>query len=689
MHDFRPYTFNVDLTTPTVTISSPTASTYNLGQSVPATYSCSDPNGSGIASSGCSATLNGSSFTNASLPTSSAGPYNFTVTATNKAGTSHTQTVDYNVSQATPSVSSIVDDAATPGTAWSGNEVTGASAYDTSTVAGAAGGSTPMGTLTYSFFTNGSCSGTAATTGSVTLSGGLVPSSANTSPLAAGNYSFEASYSGDPNYTGPTASSCEPFTVGTATPSVGSTVGDAATAGTAWSGDEVTGAAAYDTSTVTGVAGFTPTGTLTYSFFTNGTCAGTASTTNKVTLSGGTVPNSADTSALAAGNYSFEASYSGDSNYAVPASTCEPFVVSTATPAVGTTVYDGTNTAWNGSEATGAAAYDTSTVTGVAGFTPTGTLTYSFFTNGTCAATASTTDKVTLSSGTVANSNKISNLAAGNYSFEATYSGDPNYAGPKSTCEPFTVAATASSVGTVVYDARTGKAWNWAEMTGASAYDTATVSAIAGFTATGTVSYSLFANGTCSGTASTTGTVTLSGGKVPNSTATSALAAGPDSFQAAYSGNANYKKSTGSCEPFSVAKAPAFPGALVFDASTGHAWNWAEVTGASAYDVSAIFGAPGFTPTGTVTYNFYTNGACSGTASTTGKVTLSGGKVPSSTATSALAAGPTASRLRTRATRTTWQRRATASCSWWLRLPPTLPRSSMMPRPARRGAVAR
>ena len=91
-------------------------------------------------------------------------------------------------------------------------------------------------------------------------------------------------------------------------------------------------------------------------------------------------------------------------------------------------------------------------------------------------------------------------------------------------------------------------------MIGASAYDTATLSAAAGFTPTGTVTYSFYTNGACSGTASTTGKVTLGGGKVPNSTATSALSAGPYSFQAAYSGDSNYQAATSRCEPFSVAK---------------------------------------------------------------------------------------------------------------------------------------
>jgi len=46
-----------------------------------------------------------------------------------------------------------------------------------------------------------------------------------------------------------------------------------------------------------------------------------------------------------------------------------------------------------------ASAYDTATVTGVAGITPAGSVTYSFFDNATCSGTPATTDPVSLSAG--------------------------------------------------------------------------------------------------------------------------------------------------------------------------------------------------------------------------------------------------------------------------------------------------
>ncbi len=63
-----------------------------------------------------------------------------------------------------------------------------------------------------------------------------------------------------------------------------------------------------------------------YGFFTNGTCTGNASATDLVALSGGKVPSSTATGALAAGHYSFLAWYGGDPNYN-PSGGCETFSV--------------------------------------------------------------------------------------------------------------------------------------------------------------------------------------------------------------------------------------------------------------------------------------------------------------------------------------------------------------------------
>jgi hypothetical protein len=170
-----------------------------------------------------------------------------------------------------------------------------------------------LGTVTYEFFTNGTGTGTPAATQTVTLNAeGTVLDSAVHGPLAAGVYSFIADYSGDSNYTGST-SAVEALTINQGSTTTATEIRNS-TGGTPTG---VPGESVFDTATVTGsMAAFTPTGTVTYGFFTNGTGKGTPAATQTVTLNAnGTVPDSAVHGLLTAGAYSFIVVYSGDSNY--------------------------------------------------------------------------------------------------------------------------------------------------------------------------------------------------------------------------------------------------------------------------------------------------------------------------------------------------------------------------------------
>src|SRR5207247_2615041 len=118
----------------------------------------------------------------------------------------------------------------------------------------------------------------------------------------------------------------------------------------------------------------------------------------------------------------------------------------------------------------------TATVTPSDTITPTGTVTYTFFTNGTCDGDGTGAGtKTLLADGSVPNSNSESTLAVGSYAFRARYNGDDNYAADTGPCEPFSVAQGSSETNTAVYNATTNAPWAGTETTGASAYDTATV----------------------------------------------------------------------------------------------------------------------------------------------------------------------------------------------------------------------
>jgi hypothetical protein len=298
------------------------------------------------------------------------------------------------------------------------------------------------GTVSYTFYRNGTCTGTGAPAGSGT-------SSNPEGPLGGGSYSFTATFVPTGSVIG-AVSACEPFTVtpppGPTATSITTVVFNAATKAALIGGNLVAGGSVYDTSTVTAGA----TGTVSYKFWTNGDCgvsevvAGTdAGTAFALGSQSGTE------GPLTAGSYSFEAVYTSDNTalFTNATASCEPFSV-TAPPTgpapttTSTAVFDAATKAAliDGNLTAGGSAYDTSTVTTGA----TGTVSYLFWTNGDCGVSevvAGTDAGTALALGS--HSSAVGPLTAGSYSFEAVYTSHNTalFAGSTSACEPFTVVA--------------------------------------------------------------------------------------------------------------------------------------------------------------------------------------------------------------------------------------------------------
>jgi hypothetical protein len=118
----------------------------------------------------------------------------------------------FKVAPVTPTISTVVYNAATKQPLVALTIPVGGSVYDTATLSGTVATIVPTGTVTYSFFKNGNCSGLPFDTDTVTLSNGVIPPSKTRGPLAGGAYSFQAVYNGDANYNPSGIGACEPFT---------------------------------------------------------------------------------------------------------------------------------------------------------------------------------------------------------------------------------------------------------------------------------------------------------------------------------------------------------------------------------------------------------------------------------------------------------------------------------------------
>ena len=516
----------------------------------------------------------------------------------------------------------------------------GASVHDSATIGGQVSGLPATGTLTYEFFTT--IDGTGAHTDEVvTLNpDGSVPDSALLGPLAAGAHSFVAVYSGDSNYLGST-SDVEPLTVGSGTPGTDTQITDVNHVAIPFPYAISLGTSVHDTATIVDqISGLPATGTVTYRFFT--TIDGTGAHTDQVvTLNpDGTVPESPLHGPLAAGAYSFVAVYSGDSNYPGSTSAVEPLTVQQGASTSSTVIVDANHASITSPVPLGTTVGDTATVAGTpAAFTPTGTVTYQFFT--TIDGTGAHTDEiVTLNpDGTVPDSALHGPLAAGAYSFVAVYSGDSNYQGAISAVEPLTVQQGTSSTATVVVDAN-HSAINSPVPLGTSVHDTATIIAqVSGLPATGTVTYQFFT--TIDGTGTHTDELANLNpdGSVPDSALHGPLAAGAHSFIAVYSGDSNYAGSTSPVEPLTVQQGTSTSATLIVDANRVAVTSRVPLS-TSVHDTSTIGGqVSGLPATGTLTYEFFVT--IDGTGTHTDEVVAldPDGAVPDSALHGPLAAG--------------------------------------------------
>jgi len=310
----------------------------------------------------------------------------------------------------------------------------GTTASDSATVSGSSG--TPTGSVTFTLYSGTSPTGTATGyTNTQTLNGSGSATSTVTGTLTPGSYYFLVSYTATGStYSSITQGSPEPFTI----PPVACTSGCGGGGGGSPTDSlsttpDVVGLSATDVATVTGSAA-TPTGTVTFVLYSGTPGSGklvSGFAADTVTLNGSGSATSVSSGNLPSGSYYFLVTYGGDVNYsAITVGTPEPFTINptlTTTPTV-----------------TGTSATDTANLTGTGG-TPTGTVTFTLYSgtpgSGTLVASYAP-ETVALVNGT-ATSTSTGTLAAGNYYFLVSYSGDSNYpAITPGTPEPFTIIVT-------------------------------------------------------------------------------------------------------------------------------------------------------------------------------------------------------------------------------------------------------
>jgi hypothetical protein len=291
-----------------------------------------------------------------------------------------------------------------------------------------------------------------------------------------------------------------------------------------------------DTATLSGAAANAG-GTITFHLFSDAACTNEISTgLSPVSVNGNGSYASGNFTPTTAGTYYWIANYSGDAFNASASTSCgdagestlvraRPLLTTSATPSV--TIGDPISDIATLSNATANAG---------------GTITFHLFSDAACTSEISAGfSPVTVNGNGSYNSGSFTPTAVGTYYWTASYSGDANNVSASTSCGDAGEASVVNKAPSSIATAQSLRP-----------QDTATISASAGGTPTGSVTFSLFGpnDSTCSGSAVFTQTVSLSSGSAATSNSTfSVSSANADTYNwlVVYSGDATHDGATSAC----------------------------------------------------------------------------------------------------------------------------------------------
>ncbi|MEO7449038.1 MAG: hypothetical protein ABI336_12270 [Humibacillus sp.] len=407
--------------------------------------------------------------------------------------------------------------------------VVGSAISDTATLTGAT--EPAGGTMTFRLYSDSACSTLVATLDPVPVGGNGNYSSGNYTPVAVGTYYWIASYSGDLNNgasTGVCGDSNETSIVTKASPAISTT----ATAGPVIVGATISDTAALSSATST--AG----GSISFALYSDSICSTLVTTLGPVAVTGNGSYGSGNYLTTAVGTYFWIASYTGDANNNAVAGTCgdtgESSQVTKQQPAISTTAVTPV--------VIGAALSDSAVLTGATSDAG-GSISFKLYSNDTCTTLVTTLGPVSVSGNGTYPSGSYTPSAVGTYYWVASYTGDVKNEAVSGACKD---TGETSVVNKAPADIATAQSFY--------PQDSVTMSASAGGTPTGSVTFKLFGPNAadCSGTAAYTrsGVALVSGAADTNNQSTFAInaaSAGSYKWLVSYSGDANHLANAGVC----------------------------------------------------------------------------------------------------------------------------------------------
>jgi len=365
-----------------------------------------------------------------------------------------------------------------------------------------------------------------------------------------------------------------------------------------------TGTVIYDVGTAlsAGAGKPAPTGSITFTLYSNTTCTASVNGVNQIVATYPNVPCStvnnncvAQTSTFTTASppgYSYFASYSGDANYPAADDGCEVVNVQAA-PTLSTTPNPSSGTV-------GVTLNDSGTLSGA--FNPTGSITFKLFDVGdtNCTGTPVFTQTVALSGSTASTTGGYTTTKTGTLRWTASWPGDSNNQAASSGCtaEQVTIGPASPTLTTTPSPS--------SGTVGVTLNDGATLTG--GVNPTGSITFNLYppSDTTCAGPASYTQTVTVSGNGSSYTTSPgfASTLTGVWHWTASYGGDGNNNPASSGCSAEPVTVNPASPSMTTTPSLVLSAVN---------NDSATLSG--GFLPTGTLTFKLFKDSATCAAAS--------------------------------------------------------------------------
>ena len=284
---------------------------------------------------------------------------------------------------------------------------------DTATLNGA---NSATGNVTFTLYSDSSCSNSTGVSGTGSISNNSASFSAQFTANTAGTYYWKAGYPGDGNNNGFTTScgdANEQIFVDKASPSITTQASP-------------TSHLAINTATKVGdTATFhnalNPTGTVAFTLYSNNTCTQSTGVSGAGSISNGAASFSSQFTPSAAGTYYWQASYAGDANNNSFTTGCtdanEQLTVDKASPSITTQANPTSLTV-----GVGATVGDTATFHNAA--SPTGSVGFTLYSDSQCTQSTGVSGSGSISSGAASFSASFTPQAVGTYYWRASYAGD-------------------------------------------------------------------------------------------------------------------------------------------------------------------------------------------------------------------------------------------------------------------------